>query len=257
MMKMKLVVFVSVFALLPLLVPLAAQAAGDAVAPPSQDWHFKGVNGTYDRAALQRGLKVYREVCSACHSLDRVYFRNLEGLGYTENQIKNLAAEYTVEDGPNDEGDMFERPALPSDAFKAPFANDQAAKYANNGALPPDLSLIVKARPNGPDYIHGLLTGYHAPPEGTTLLEGQHWNQYMPGHVIAMAPPLTDGIVAYEDEAPQTVDQYAKDVTEFLTWAGDPYMEERKRTGIKVIIFLAVFAGIMYAVKRRLWAKLH
>lgn len=234
-----------------------ALAAGDAVHPPEQEWHFDGVTGTYDRAALQRGLKVYREVCAACHSLDRVYFRNLEALGYDANQVKNIAAEYTIEDGPNDEGDMFERPGLPSDAFKAPFPNPQAAKYANNGALPPDLSLIVKARHDGPNYLYGILTGYEAPPEGAGLLEGQYWNKYMPGHVIAMAPPLSDGIVAYEDEAPQTVDQYSRDVVEFLTWASDPYMEERKRTGIKVLIFLAVFAGLLYAVKRRLWSGLH
>jgi ubiquinol-cytochrome c reductase cytochrome c1 subunit len=222
-----------------------------------QHWHFSGMFGSYDRAALQRGLKVYREVCSACHSLKRVYYRNLEALGYEEGQVKNIASQATVNDGPNDEGEMFDRPGLPSDHFVSPFPNDNAAKYANNGALPPDLSLIIKARHHGPDHVYGILTGFTDPPAGTTLLPGQHWNKQMPGHIIAMAPPLSDGQVAYEDNSPQTVDQYARDVVEFLTWASDPSMEERKRTGIKVLIFLAVFAGVMYGVKRKIWAKLH
>lgn len=231
--------------------------AGHGETLPEQHWHFDGLTGTYDRAALQRGLKIYREVCSACHSMNRLYFRNLEALGYDENQTKNIAAEYTVMDGPNDEGEMFERPGRPSDRFPAPYPNEQAAKFANNGALPPDLSLIVKARQGGADYVYAILTGYEEPPPGTELLQGQHWNKYMPGNVIAMAPPLADGMVAYEDDAPQTLEQYAKDVTQFLKWASEPYMEERKRTGLKAILFLAVFALIMYAYKRRLWENVH
>ncbi len=239
--------------------PAEAHPAGShaAAEPEHLHWHFDGMFGTYDRAALQRGLKVYREVCAACHSLKRVYFRNLEALGYDEGQVKTIASSYTVHDGPNDEGEMFDRPGLPSDRFVSPFPNDNAAKFANGGALPPDLSLITKARHHGPDYVHGILTGYAPPPEGTTLLPGQNWNKIMPGHIIAMAPPLTDGQVAYEDDAPQTVDQYARDVAEFLAWSADPYMEDRKRTGFKVVFFLIVFAGIMYAVKRRIWAKAH
>ena len=237
--------------------PLSAQASSEAAEPKHQHWHFNGALGTYDKASMQRGLKIYREVCSACHSLKRVYFRNLEALGYNENQVKNIAAEYTVIDGPDDEGEMFERPARPSDHFKSPFPNEKAAKAANNGALPPDLSLITKARHHGPDYVYSILTGYHEPPEGTTLLDSQHWNEYMPGHVIAMAPPLSEGMITYEDGSPQTVDQYARDIVNFLTWAADPYMEERKRTGVKVLIFLAVFAGLMYAVKKKIWSKLH
>ena len=235
-----------------------AMAAGDAVEPPAIDWSFNGPFGAYDKAALQRGFQVYKQVCSACHSMNRVYYRNLTGLGYSEDQAKSAAAEFSVMDGPNDEGEMFERPARPSDPFKAPYENDNAAKYANNGALPPDLSLITKARAGGADYVHGLLTGYAEPPEGTELLDGQHWNKYMPGHIIAMAPPLSDGMIAYENaDIPQTADQYAKDVSHFLTWAAEPEMEVRKQTGIKAIIFLAVFAGLMYAVKRKLWAKIH
>ena len=233
------------------------QAAGGGAPPPDVKWHFGGPFGTYDRGALQRGFKVYKSVCAACHGMDRVYYRNLEALGYNENQIKNIAAEYSVTDGPNDEGEMFERLARPSDAIKNPYPNENAAKYANNGALPPDLSLITKARANGSNYVYGLLTGYQDAPEGKTLLSGQYWNKYMPGNIIAMASPLSDGIVAYEDGTPETVDQYAKDVTEYLTWAADPSMETRKQYGIKVLFFLIVFAGLMYAVKRRIWADMH
>jgi ubiquinol-cytochrome c reductase cytochrome c1 subunit len=232
-------------------------AAGEAEHPPQRHWHFDGMFGSYDRAALQRGLKVYREVCAACHSLKHVYYRNLTDLGYDEGQIKALASEYTTKDGPNDEGEMFERPARPSDRFVGPYANDNQAKAANNGAMPPDLSLIIKARHDGPNYVHALLTGYEPPPAGVTLQPGQNWNKYMPGHVIAMAKPLSDGQIAYSDQSPQTVDQYSADVVEFLTWASDPYMESRKRTGIAVIIFLSVFAGIMYAYKRKIWSDVH
>ncbi len=239
---------------LPLSSALAAGGGGDA---RSQDWHFQGAFGTYDKAALQRGLQVYRNVCSACHSMDLVYYRNLSALGYDEAQIKNIAAEYTVEDGPNDEGDMFERSARPSDSFKAPFANENAARYANNGAYPPDFSLIIKARKNGPDYVYNILTGYEHAPEGADLLDGQYWNTQAPGNVSAMAPPLSDGMVGYEDGSAETLDQYARDLVEFLAWAGDPYMEKRKYTGFKVMFFLIIFAGIMYRVKRKVWSTVH
>lgn len=235
----------------------AAQASSESVEPPRQDWSFNGPTGTFDRAALQRGYKVYREVCSACHSMKQMAFRNLEGIGYSEGQIKTITAEYTVADGPNEDGDMYERPALPSDHFKSPFANDNAAKASNGGALPPDLSLIVKARHGGADYVYGILTGYAEPPAGKVLQPGQNWNKYMPGHVIAMAPPLSDGAVTYDDGSPQTAAQYASDVATFLTWASEPSLEDRKRTGIKVLIFLLAFAGVMYAVKRRIWANAH
>ncbi|MGB0719947.1 MAG: cytochrome c1 [Bdellovibrionales bacterium] len=231
-------------------------ASGDTPHPPKQDWSFSGPFGTYDRGALQRGYKVYREVCSACHSMQHVSFRNLEALGYDEAQIKNIAANYTVIDGPDDEGEMFERPALPSDAFPSPYPNKQAAKAAN-GAYPPDLSLITKARHGGADYVYAILTGFTEPEHGVTLTEGQHYNKYMPGHVIAMAPPLSDDQVAYEDGSPTTVQQYAKDVSHFLTWAAEPEMEDRKRIGLQVLIFLLVFAGIMYGVKKKIWADVH
>ncbi|MCB1531592.1 MAG: cytochrome c1 [Alphaproteobacteria bacterium] len=232
-------------------------ASGDVEHPPHQHWHFNGMTGQFDKAAMQRGLKVYREVCSACHSMKRVAYRNLVDLGYTEDQVKNIAAEYTVTDGPNDEGEMFDRPARPSDHFVSPYPNENAAKAVNNGALPPDLSLIVKARHDGPNYVFGILTGYEEPPHGHELLPGQNWNKYMPGHVIAMAPPLSDGVVAYDDGSPQTVEQYAHDVVNFLVWAADPYLEARKRLGISVLIFLLVFTGIMYSVKKKIWSDVH
>lgn len=231
-----------------------AQAAGDAPTPPKQDWHFNGPFGTFDRGALQRGFQVYKQVCSACHSMNHLSYRNLSALGYSEAQVKAIAAEYTVTDGPDDEGEMFDRPAKPSDRFKNPYANDQQARSVNNGALPVDLSLIAKARGGGADYIYALLTGYEEPPEGETLGNGQYWNKYMAGHKIAMAAPLSDDIVAYEDGSPTTLSQYSKDVSEFLMWAAEPHMEIRKRTGIKVVLFLLIFAGLLYAVKRKIWA---
>lgn len=236
--------------------PLPALAS-EAETPPAQSWPQDGMTGTFDRAALQRGYQVYRQVCSACHAMKRVSYRNLSDLGYSEDQIKGIAAEYTVTDGPNDEGEMFDRPARPSDHFKSPFPNDNAAKASNGGALPPDLSLIAKARAGGPDYIYALLTGYGEPPHGHELMAGQHWNKYMAGNVIAMPPPLSDGMVSYADGSPETVSQYAHDVAQFLTWAADPKLEERKRTGLKALLFLLVFTGIMYAAKRKIWSDLH
>ncbi len=236
--------------------PQAHAAGGGDTVLPNEDWHFDGPFGTFDRAALQRGLKVYREVCSACHAMKRIHFRNLEALGYEEGQIKSIAAEYTITDGPDEEGEMFDRPGRPSDAFPSPYPNDNAARAAN-GAIPPDLSLIVKARAGGANYVHGILTGYEEPPHDMKISEGQYYNKVMPGHVIAMAPPLLEGQIAYEDDAPQTVEQYSKDVTEFLQWASEPDLENRKRTGINVIFYLVIFAGIMYAYKKKVWSKIH
>ena len=234
-----------------------AMAAGGGKAPPHQHWTFSGMFGSYDKAAMQRGLKVYREICAGCHGLKLLSYRNLTDLGYNEAQVKNIAAEYTVTDGPDDEGEMFERPARPSDRFVYPYANEAQARAANNGAYPVDLSLIAKARGHGPDYVKALLTGYKSAPAGEELLPGQYWNEYKAGHVIAMAPPLSDGIVAYEDGTPETLEQYAYDVTNFLMWAADPHLETRKKAGFSTLIFLIVFAGIMYAVKRRLWKDVH
>lgn len=233
----------------------AADAASEAPTPPSVDWSFNGLFGTFDRAQLQRGYQVYAEVCHACHGLSFMAFRNLQQIGFSDDQIAQLAGQFEVQDGPNDEGDMFMRPARASDHVPSPFPNEQAARFANNGAYPPDQSLIVKARKGGADYIHGLLIGYRdPPPEGVTLQEGMHFNEYFPGHQIAMAPPLSDGRVDYADGTEATLDQQAKDITAFLTWVAEPTLEERRRLGISVILFLIVLTGMLYALKRQIWS---
>ena len=242
--------------------------------PKQEDWSFAGPFGTYDKGQLQRGLKVYKEVCTSCHSMHLVAFRTLEDLGYSEAQVKALAGEYTIEDGPNDDGDMFERPGIPSDYFPSPFPNAQAAAASNGGAAPPDLSLIAKARgvergfptfifdiftqyaENGPDYIHALLTGYdQEPPGGMVIPEGTHYNPYfISGVSLKMPPPLSDDLVTYDDGAPQTVDQYSRDVSAFLMWAAEPHLEDRKKTGFRVLVFLVLFGALVYLTKRRIWA---
>lgn len=238
-------------------VALSATAA-ETPEPAPQDWSFSGVFGSFDRAALQRGFQVYKEVCSGCHSMNQLYYRHLAGIGYDEDQIKAIAATVEVEDGPNDEGEMFMRPAKPFDRFKAPFPNDVVARLANNGALPPDLSVIVKANPHGADYIYALLTGYkESPPAGVTIPEGAFYNEAMAGGAIAMVPPLAEGAVEYQDGTAATVPQMAKDVTTFLAWAAEPEMEERKRIGRTVILFLIVLTAFLYALKRKIWSDLH
>jgi ubiquinol-cytochrome c reductase cytochrome c1 subunit len=242
--------------------------------PEPQNWSFAGPLGTFDKAQLQRGLKVYKDVCSACHSLDLVAFRTLEDLGYSEAQVKAFAAEYQITDGPNGDGDMFERPGKPSDHFTAPFPNVEAAAASNGGAAPPDLSLMAKARgvergfprfvfdiftqyaESGPDYIHALLTGYDKePPAGMTIPEGTYYNPYfIAGKSLKMPPPLSNDQVTYDDGAPQTVDQYARDVAAFLMWAAEPHMEARKETGFRVLIFLILFGALVYLTKRKIWA---
>lgn len=237
-----------------------AKAAGGAMEYKQPDWTFDAPFGTFDRSQLRRGYKVYKEVCAACHSMDLVKFRNLSQEGgpeFSEAQVKALAAEYTIQDGPDEFGDMFDRPREPKDPFPAPFANDNAARSANGGALPPDLSVIVKARSGGADYIYSLLTGYEEPPQGFPMSPGMNYNHYFDGHQIAMMNPLMDEIVEYEDGTPMTVDQYAKDVTAFLTWAGEPKLEARHRLGFQVMIFLAVLAGLLFFAGRKLWADQH
>lgn len=232
--------------------------AAEGGKPPSRDWSFQGMFGTFDRGALQRGFQVYKEVCAACHSLRLVAYRNLSGIGLGEDQIKAVAAEFEVTDGPNDEGEMFQRPARPPDRFVKPFANDNAARAANNGALPPDLSLMTKARKGGADYLHALLIGYkEEPPAGFTLGDGMSYNVYFPGNQIAMAPPVDDDAVEYADGTKATKDQIASDVTTFLAWAAEPELEERKRLGIKVLLFLIVLTAMLYAVKRQVWKDQH
>lgn len=235
----------------------AEEGGHHAPSLPQEEWSWSGPFGVFDRHQLQRGFQVYKQVCASCHGLSRIYFRNLSALGYNEAEIKSIAAETQVMDGPDDSGDMFERPGRPSDHFKSPFANDNAARAANGGALPPDLSLIVRARADGSNYVHALLTGYEAAPAGFTLTQGMHYNKYFAGHQIAMPQPLMDGSVTYEDGTPNTIDQMARDVTAFLTWASEPNMEKRKQVGLKVMLFMFAFAGLMYATKRKVWKDVH
>ena len=240
---------------------LGAARAQEAAAPPLPDehWSFEGIFGTYDRAELQRGFQVYAQVCAACHALEHLLYADLggpTGLGYAEDEVKAIAAQAQVNDL-NDQGEPAQRPARPSDPFARPFPNDKAARAANNGALPPDLSLIIKAREGGPRYVFGILTGYKEPPAGMKLGQGMNFNEHFPGHQIAMPPPLTDGQVTFADGTPATVNQEAHDVVAFLTWASEPSMEPRKRTGIKVFLFLLIATGLAYIVKRRIWAGIH
>ena len=227
-------------------------------------WSFQGFFGKFDQAQLHRGFQVYKEVCSACHSMNLLSYRSLQEIGFSEAQVKEIAAGVTVMDGPNDEGEMFERPGKPSDRFKAPFANEQAARAGNNGALPPDLSLIARSRAGkgfgayeGADYIHGVLTGYKEPPAGFHLTDGMNYNEGFAGHQIAMPNPLSEGAVTFEDGTQATVDQMARDVSAFLTWAGEPNYESRIRTGLKAMLFLVAFTLIAYAAKRKIWARVH
>lgn len=253
----------------------AAQTGHYPILKPKQmDWSFAGPFGKYDKAQLQRGLKVYTEVCSACHSMNLVAFRTLEDLGYSEAQVKAFAANYEVTDGPNADGEMFTRKAVPSDHFPSPFPNKEAAAAANGGAAPPDFSLIAKARgvtrgfptfvfdiftqyqQGGPDYIHALLTGYQEPPEGVEVAEGTHYNPYfIAGQALAMAQPISDGQVTYDDGAPETLEQYSQDVAAFLMWAAEPHLEDRKRTGFMVMVFLAIFTALIYLTKKSVYAN--
>jgi len=229
------------------------------VPAPHQQWSFQGLFGTYNQAALQRGYQVYKEVCSACHPVKHLSFRDLTELGYTEDQVKGIAAQYQITDGPNDQGEMYQRPGKPSDPIPGPFPNDQAARAANNGALPPDLSLIVKQREGGPDYVYALVgLGFKEAPKDFKLQQGMNYNEYFPGHQIAMPPPLTtDGQLTYADGTKATVPQMAHDVVTFLSWAAEPNLNERHRMGAKVILFLVIAAAVFYAAKRRVWADLH
>ncbi|MBU6474355.1 MAG: cytochrome b N-terminal domain-containing protein [Alphaproteobacteria bacterium] len=236
------------------LAPHHAQAAEGTPPLPKISWPEQGIFGHYDKAALQRGFQIYRQVCSNCHSMKYVYYRNLEELGYTPDQVKALAATYQITDGPNENGQMYQRPGRPTDRLKAPFANPEQARAALNGALPPDMSNLVNAREGGPDYIYAILTGYEPAPNGFDLMAGHMYNKYFPGHQIAMPQPLTAGQVQFEDGTPNSLDNEARDVAQFLDWASNPHMEQRKQMGLKVILFMLAFAGILLATKRKVWS---
>ena len=235
----------------------AATASGPMVYE-KQNWSWQGIFGIYDRGQLQRGLQVYKAVCATCHSLKYVAFRNLSDLGYSENEIKAYAKTFEVNNAePNAEGAMFKRPGRSDDYFPSPFPNDNAARAANNSALPPNLSLIVEARAGGADYLYALLTGYKAAPKGTKMNEGMSYNTAFTGHQIAMPSPLSDGAVEYKDGTKPTIKQMATDVTAFLAWASEPNLEKRKSMGIKVMLFLFAFLFVLIAMKRRTWADVH
>jgi ubiquinol-cytochrome c reductase cytochrome b/c1 subunit len=257
---------------------IGVASAQEADAPPREHWSFHGPFGTYDPAQLQRGFKVYREVCSSCHSLKLLAFRNLADPGgpeFSEAQAATVAAGFQVTDGPNSQGEMFQRPGKIADHFPPPFPNEQAARNANGGGLPPDMSVLAKARgyeagfpwfivdaftqyqEDGPDYIHALMIGYEDPPAGVTLPPGGQYNKYFPGHSIAMPKPLSDGQVEYTDGTPATVDQYGRDVAAFLMWAAEPKLDERKRLGFQVFLFLIVLTGLLYFTKKKIWHDVH
>ncbi len=223
------------------------------------NWTFEGITGKFDRSSLQRGYQVYTEVCASCHSMNLVSYRNLGEPGgpeFSVEQVKAIAANFEVEDGPNADGEMFTRPGRPSDKFVSPYPNVQAATAANGGAYPPDMSVLVKARKGGSNYIYSVLMGYEDPPAGFELEEGVYYNKYMDGKKIKMSNPLSEGIVTYADGTNATEAQMAKDVTTFLTWTAEPHLETRHKMGVKVIIFLTIFSLLVYLSMKRIWSRI-
>ncbi len=236
--------------------PAFAQAH-DVIKIPKEKWSFDGPFGTFDRASAQRGFQVYKEVCANCHSMRLLSYRDLSGIGLNAEQVKAIAAAVQIGGSTDDSGQPIDRPGLPSDKFKSPHANEKAARAANGGALPPDQSLIIKAREDGSNYVHALLNGYKDPPAGVTVPAGQYYNIYFPGKQLAMPPPLNEGQVTYADGTKATVEQMSRDVTTFLTWTANPEMEARKRMGVKAVLFLTLMAGLTYAVKKKIWKDVH
>jgi len=243
----------------------SALAQEEAPTPPHQQWSFDGIFGTYDLAAAQRGFQVYSEICSVCHTMNYLHYRDLTGIGLTDAQVKAIAAAVTVPQGLDDDGNVKTGPGTPADQFANPYplydpttgivrTNEKADRAAHNGALPPDLSLIVNAREGHADYVYGILTGFTDPPPGVHMMDGMNYNKYFPGHQIAMPPPLHDGQVTYADGTPASVDQMAHDVVTFLAWAGNPELVERKQIGVRWVLFFMLMAGLTYAVKRKVWA---
>jgi cytochrome c1 len=265
---------ITAFVLAASLTATAMQTASAEDAPPRQKWSFAGPFGIYDQAQLQRGFKIYKEVCSTCHSIKLLSFRNLAdpgGPGFTDAQATSIAAGFQVTDGPNDQGQMFQRPGTLADTFPPPFPNDNAARAALGGKLPPDMSVLAKARSyeagfpyfvfdaftmyqeDGPDYIHAILNGYENPPAGFVVPPGGQYNKYFPGGAIGMPKPLSDGQVEYTDGTPTTVDQYGRDVAAFLMWTAEPTLNARHRLGFQVMIFLIAFTCLLYLSKKKLW----
>jgi ubiquinol-cytochrome c reductase cytochrome b/c1 subunit len=256
--------------------PVFASDSRHEEKPNRYEWSFAGLFGRYDKAQLRRGFKVYKEVCSSCHSIKMLAFRNLSQSGgpeFSEEEVKALAASYKIKDGPNETGEYYDRPGRPSDYFPPPFANEQAARAALAGNYPPDFSVLAKARgysrgfptflfdalpgfayqEHGVDYIASLMQGYKDPPPDAKLPDGQFYDPYVPGRRIGMPPPLSDGSVTYDDGAPATVEQYSKDVAAFMMWVAEPHLNARKKVGIGVLAFLIVFAGLLYFTKKAIW----
>ena len=233
----------------------SAEKTADLLDP---GWSFKGFFGKFDRGSLQRGYQVYSEVCAACHSMKHLSYRNLSETGgpeFSKDQVKIIASQFEVIDGPNDDGEMFTRPARPSDSFVSPYGNDKAAAAANGGAYPPDMSVLVKARKGGADYIYSLLLGYDDPPSGITLDDGVYYNKYMAGNKIKMSNPLSDDIVEYSDGTSATQEQIAKDVTTFLAWAAEPHLEQRHKIGFRAIIYLLILSVLVYFSMKKIWSR--
>jgi ubiquinol-cytochrome c reductase cytochrome c1 subunit len=253
------------FAILLLLPSVALASSGSskkgalathAIHPKKMKWEFDGFFGRFDKASIQRGFKIYKEVCSNCHSLKRPAYRNLQEIGFSKKEVKAIASEYLVVDGPDDEGEMYERPALPSDRFVSPYANENAARAANGGALPPDLSLIVKARHDGANYVYSLLTGYEEAPHGFDLAVGKYYNPYFPGRQISMPPPIIDDEqVEYTDGTYPTKEQMTIDIVNFLQFVAEPETEKRKRMGVRTMTFLFILFIILLAAKKAVWRK--
>jgi ubiquinol-cytochrome c reductase cytochrome c1 subunit len=245
-------VFISIF------FSTVSLAAGDAEKPIKVDWSFNGFFGKFDRAQLQRGYQVYKEVCASCHSMKYLSYRNLGEKGgpeFSEAEVKAIAAGFTVQDGPNEDGDMFERQGLPKDKFVSPYPNEKAARAVNGGAYPPDMSVLVKARSGGANYIYSILMGYEEAPAGMKIDDGVYYNKFMPGQKIRMSAPLSEGSVEYADGTPTSVSQMSKDVTAFLTWAAEPHLEKRKRIGFKTILYLLIFSVLIFFSMKKIWSR--
>ena len=251
--------FLKLFFYILFLIPFLPQVyAAEKVEYLTTDWSFKGLFGKFDRSALQRGYHVYTEVCSSCHSMKYLSYRNLAQEGgpeFTEAEAKAIAASFEVTDGPNSDGEMFTRPGKLSDKFVMPYENVKAAQAANGGAYPPDMSVLVKARGGGVDYIYSLLQGYDDPPPGVKLDDGVYYNKYMYGNKIKMSAPLSDGLVEYGDGTEATKEQMAKDITTFLMWSAEPHLETRHKTGFRVIVYLIILSILVYFTMKKIWSR--
>ena len=222
-----------------------------------QNWNFEGIFGRYDNSTLQRGLQIYQEVCSACHGMKRLRFRELKDLGFTNDQIKQYAKTFEILDGPNDLGEKFTRPGEPSDTFVSPYKNKEEAKATFGGSYPPDLSLLTKTMKNGPDYIYSLLTGYEEnSPQDFELTDGLYYNPYHDGKVIAMPPPLYDNVIEYIDGTGASLHQLSYDIVIFLNWAAEPELQKRKSLGLKFLLFLIVLTLLLYVTMKEIWSKI-